>query len=198
MPRSHNPALEQAKSGLDSVGCDVAFDVNSARMVDSLVFAEDASLRQRRRIRTEVVRHNHVHVFAHVFIDVLRQRSRLHIGSMEEPEFSAALLDPDNHFLALERPAPAPLAVLFSAHVGFVNLKRTSQPFRLSRLHRSPNTVAEIPCCLVAPADHAAHLVRADALAGLAHQVGGSKPRWKGKFSILQHCPGQNGELIAA
>ena len=46
------------------------------------------------RVRRELVRHNHVYVFAHVFLDVLRQCAGFNVLSFEEAQFAAALLNP--------------------------------------------------------------------------------------------------------
>ncbi len=117
---------------------------------------------------------------------------------MEEAEFAAALLDADDHLFALERPTPRALAVLFAAHIGFVDFERPTHRQWCSVLHRGPNAMAEVPGSFVAPADHAADLVSADALPGLAHKIGRSKPSWQRELRILKYGTGQNGELIAA
>ena len=66
MPRSNDSALEQAKCGLYGVGIDVAIDILAFAMVDGLMLAENPSLVQGLGVSLEVIRHNHINIFADV------------------------------------------------------------------------------------------------------------------------------------
>src|ERR1017187_1175454 len=202
MPRSNDAALEQAKRGLDAVRGNVSVNVDLRAMVDRLVSCwADSRFPHSARIGSPVIRHNHVHVTADVLADVLRQRPRLRILSMEEPEFPAALLDADNWNLFALTVRDAPCAVripLTTADPSFVHFNCAIQRLRVDFFHCGPDAMAQIPRGFVASADHALDLVRRDAFAGLAHEVGGSEPSRQGELSILEDGSGQNGELIAA
>src|ERR1039458_7898142 len=202
MPRSNNAPLEQAKRGFDAVRGHVTVNVDLRAMVDRLVLLyRVTSLRQGCGIGFPFVGHNHVYVFADILFDVLCQRSRLHILSLEEAEFPAALLDADNWNLFALTVRDAPCAVripLTTADPSFIHFNRAIQRLWIDFFHRGPDAMAEVPRGFVASADHALDLVRRDAFAGLTHEVGGSEPSRQGEFSILKDGSGQNGELIAA
>src|ERR1035438_2134665 len=199
MPRSHNSALEQRERRLDAVGSNVAVNVDLSAMVDGLVLhLADSRFPHSAGVGSPVIRHNHVHVTADVLADVLRQRPRLRILSMEEPEFPAALLDADNWnlFALTVRDAPCAVRVpLTTADPSFIHFNRAIQRLWIDFFHRGPDAMAEVPRGFVASADHALDLVRRDAFAGLTHEVGGSEPSRQGEFSILKDGSGQNGEL---
>jgi hypothetical protein len=79
MPRADDAALQERERGFDTVGRNVAVNVYAVTEADRLVsFTSDPRKSHRAFVCTEIVRHNHVNVSAHVFFDVFRQRSRLH------------------------------------------------------------------------------------------------------------------------
>src|SRR5207249_2957848 len=67
-------------------------------------------------------------------------------------------------------------ALLFAAYPCLVGFNNTRKQRRLSVLHRCPDTVAQIPRCLIGNANCPLHLVGADALARLNHEQNSSEP----------------------
>ena len=131
MPRSHNAALKQRKCGFNPVRVDVTVHIFAVAVTNSFVFCKHASVMQRLRVSLKFVRHNYINVSRDVFLDVLRQGSRLHILGMKEPEFSPALLDTDNHLLFALRMADF---VLMAALHSVSTVEGLDQPW--SRLAR--------------------------------------------------------------
>ena len=177
MPRTDNAALEQRKSGLDAIGCDVSVNIDAFPILDGLMFRSmNPSLDHCAWIRGEFVGHDNVHVGTSIFLDVLRQRARLHIFGMEESQFAAALFDADDNFLLLHRATTSTLDMRLAANIGFIDLYDAIQRLRIDFLHRGTDAMAQIPCRLVADSESPADLIGAHALLGLAKQVHAQEP----------------------
>jgi len=198
MPRSDDPSFEQRKRRLDSVCRNVTLNVNTLAVVDGLVWdAKDSGSNDRFRIHARFVGHNHFYIAADVFLDVLRQCSRFHILSLEEPEIATPLLDAEYGNLGLF-PGVDALPRLFAANVGLVHLYNAIQRPRINFLHRRTDTVTEIPCRLVGNAQHPFKLVGAHSLAGLAEQVDAEEPLPEWQVGIIEDRSGSDGKLVAA
>ena len=195
VPRSHDAALEQRECRLDGVGVNVALDIYTAAMIDSLVLLSlDSSFDHGFGITDEIVSDHNFHVSADVFLDELRQRTGLRILSVEEPQGSAALSDSDYDFLCVSTATVN--AARMSANVGLVHLDGSAKQRSLSFLHSSPDAMTQVPCRLVAPADNPLDLVGAHTLAGFAEQVGRDKPFRQRKVRILKHGTRDHGKLM--
>jgi len=203
MPRSNDAPLEQAESGLDAVRGHVAINVDIRAMVDSLVLLyADPSLRQSSGVGSPLVRHNHFYVFADILFDVLGQRSRLHVLSLEESKFAATLFDADNgNLIALavgDTPRTATMTLLATADKGFVHFERSIHHRLFRRRHRRTDAMAEIPCCLVADSESSLDLVGTHPLAGLAEQVDRREPLDERQVGVVKDRVGRNGKLVVA
>src|ERR1700724_547550 len=75
MPRSHNPALQEAESGFNRIGMNVSHNVDTAAVLNCLMIFVSGFL-NRYRIRRGIVSHNHVNIFADIFADESGERSR--------------------------------------------------------------------------------------------------------------------------
>src|SRR5437879_2044581 len=100
MPRPHDAALEKRERGLNRVGVDVAHDVCTLAMLDSLeVFLP--SLFHGDGVRRKIVTDNDFHILADILADVLSEGSRLGVFRMEEPQIAVALTDGDYNFFVV-------------------------------------------------------------------------------------------------
>jgi hypothetical protein len=199
MPRSHNPALEQAESGLNGVRVNVTVNVDAIPMLDCLVLVRwHACTFQGERVGYEFVGHDYVNILAYALFDVCGQRSGLYVLSMEEAEIAAALPESDYWFLSFLASANAP-SDLLAANVGFIYFDRACQFLKgLVLSHRVPDAVTEIPSRPVVDSQHPFKLVRRHALAGLAEQVSSKKPLSQRQVRIMEDRASRYGELIAA
>src|SRR5579864_1354790 len=85
VPCSHDAALEQRESRLDSVCVNVAVNIDLAGMLNRFVFCSSlSSAFHRIGVRSKVIRHQDFNICAHVLLNVLRQSAGLYIFSVEE------------------------------------------------------------------------------------------------------------------
>jgi len=133
---------------------------------------------------------------AKILLDVLRQRTRLHIFGMKEPKFAAALPNADHDFLVA---VPIGPSASTTANKGFVHFDFATQGNALNLRHCRPDAMAEIPCGLVRlDSERAFNLTRAHAFFGFAEQQCGKKPRHKRKVCIVEDRIDCNAELVFA
>src|ERR1039458_9614486 len=206
MPRSNNAPLEQAKRGFDAVRGHVTVNVDLRAMVDRLVLLyRVTSLRQGCGIGFPFVGHNHVYVFADILFDVLCQRSRLHILSLEEAEFPAALLDADNWNLFALTVRDAPCAVripLTTTDPSFVHFERPIHHVLFCRRHRRSDPVTQIPCRLIGASVFAPErpfeLHGAHTFLSLADQQYGEKPDRHRQVRIVKDRAACHRKLVLA
>jgi hypothetical protein len=84
MPRSHDAALQQRERRLNGVGVNVTDNLDMAAVFDGLVPCSwDPAALHCEGIGRKVIRHNHVHILTDVLSDILGNRSRLHVFSVE-------------------------------------------------------------------------------------------------------------------
>src|ERR1039458_6088939 len=186
VPCPHDTSLKKRESRFNPVRGHVSVHVDALRVVDGLVFDSPLfSLSNRHRVGGEFLRHNHVHIIADVFPDVLCQRSRCRILGMEEPQFPITLLDSDYDLFGFLASVDA-LPSLLAAHVSLIDLHNAIQRFRIDLLHRGAYPVTEIPRRLVRHAQSPLDLISAHALAGLAEQVDAEKPLPERKMGIVK------------
>src|ERR1035437_5259901 len=202
MPCADNSAFEQRETGLNAVRVDVANRVDAVLVLNSLVLTENASLCDCARVSAEFIRHNHVNIVGNIFSDVLRQRARLHIFGMEEPQRTATLPDADNNFLlALWMPYFMLVTALLPAYERFVNFNSASQfgaIFHPAR-HSSADAVTKIPCSLIALlAEHPVNLTSRNALLGFGQQVSNEEPLSQWQMGVMKHGSHGHRELVVA
>jgi len=198
MPRPNDAALQERKRGLDAVRRNVAVNINAVVMVDCEVAGvRHPSLNDCGRIRREFIRHNDVNVFRDVFLNVLRQRARLHILSLEEPQIAVALLDADNDgfVVVLRLPMTAPC---LSANQRLIHLYDAVQRLRIEFLHSCTNAMAEIPRRFVGDTQNALQLIGAHSLLRFAEQVDAQEPLPQWQVGVIENRSSSDRELIAA
>jgi hypothetical protein len=94
--------------------------------------------------------------------------------------------------------APAACSTLSAAHIGFVHFDSTRK-FGLASLdHCGPDSVAEIPCGLIAHAQHPLDLIRGHSLAGFAQQVSSDEPFFQREMGVIEDGSDQYRVLIIA
>lgn len=197
MPRTHHAALEQAKSGLDGVGVNVAHNIRLLTVIDDLV-PRDSRLLHSDRMRSEIVGHNHVNIFADVLADKLGERTGFGISGMEHPKIAVALTDADNDFFVLVF-ADVTFAAIPSANIGFVKFYGAAKfRFRGGR-HSSANPVAQVPRCFVTTdSESPLDLASRHSLFRFAHQHDRSEPSHKWKMGIIENTASGHAELEVA
>src|ERR1035441_3580163 len=99
MPCTDDATLQQRETRLNAIRVDVAYCIDAILVLDRFVLAEDTSIVQCLRIALKLVGHDHVNIVRDIFFDVFRQRARLHILGMKEPQWPATLTDANYNFL---------------------------------------------------------------------------------------------------
>lgn len=197
MPRANDAALQKRERGFNCVGVDVALRVDAEFVPDGLVPSVFADMLCRALVSAPIIGVQDVHVFADILADVFGERARLGIVTVEKPEIAVALTDADDHFLVIVL-CDVALAAHLAADIGCVHFDFAIQHRLIGLRHRVPDSVAEIPCRLVADSDGALYLAGAHTLLCFAEQIGCCKPLLKRKMSVIENRAGQGGELIAA
>jgi hypothetical protein len=194
MPRSHYAALEQAKRAFDGVCVNIAHNISLFTVIDYFV-PRDSCLPHGDRMRSEIVRHNYVNIFADVLADELGERTGLSISGMEHSEIAIAFADTHNDFFIFVF-ADVTFAAIPAADVGFVQFHGAAKfRFRGGR-HSSADAVAEIPSGFVtADSQSALDLASGHSLFRFAHEHGRSEPSNERKMGVVKNAASGYAEL---
>src|ERR1035438_8334549 len=200
MPRSNDAALEQREGGFHGIRVHVANGVDAVLVTDSLVLREHPGFSKSLWVSRKFVRHDYINVLRDILADVLRQRSGLHILSMEEPEITTTLPDADdNLFLALRMTdLVLVVAALSCADEGFIHFDYAAGRLGICGLHCVPNPMAEIPCGAIVNPQHSLELIGGHPLARLANQERSEEPFNQRQMRVVKHRVSGHGELVAA
>jgi len=199
MPRSHDAPLQKREGRFDCVGMDFAVHIDFGFVFDGLVAGGEAGCLHCRGIGVEFIGHDHVNIFAHIVLDVLRQRPTFRIVGMKEAGFAAALPESNHDLLfALGMPWLVLMAALDSADIGFIHLDRSIKHRLFRRRHCRANPMAEIPRRLVADPERPLNLIGAHPLARLAEQVNGGEPLDEWQMGVMEDAVRRDRELIIA
>jgi len=196
VPRSHDAALEKREGGFNRIGVNVSHDIH-ARTVINLFVIRSFGFPHGRFVRGCIISENNFHVLADILADVLRERSTFGVSGVEEAEIAIALADA-YHYLFVVHASDTAFAFVPSADVSNVHLDLAIQHRFFGLRHSVADAMAEIPCRLVAHSDGALNLAGGHALLGLAEQIRRCKPLFEREMGVVENCPGQHGELIAA
>lgn len=196
MPCSNNASLQQGKRGFDCVRVDVAEDIRAFAVVDGLVSIFHIVHLRGLAVDVKVIGHEQVNIFTNIFLNVLRQSTRLHILSMEEAKIATALSNTYDDFLftATTTLATAPS----TAHIGLVHLHDSPERLGVDGLHGISNAMAQIPCRAIVDAQHPLKLICGHTLARLADQERREEPLNQRQMCVMKHRVSRNGELVAA
>ncbi len=198
MPCADDTALQERERILDSVGVNVAIDVNFALVLDRFMTGGEVQFFHRGGVGIKFIGNDDVHVGAHVLPNVLCQSAALGIFCMEKSCIAAALTNADNDLLGAKRMTGLVLmALMLPADVGFVHFDGAIQHGALYFFHRGTNAVTEIPCRFVAHAESAFDLIRAHALSCFDQEQHGHKPRFQRKVRIVEDGLRQYAKLVA-
>jgi len=203
VPAANDSALEQRERRFDGVRVGIAVNVDLRLVFDGLVFGGDARLCECGGIRTELVSHDYINILRDVFLNVLCQRARLHIVSMEETKRSLALPNADYDFLFALRVSDFVLmTALLSTDESFVNLYSTVEHGSVYFDHSATYAMAEIPCGLVRafvlPPDRPLELHGAHALLGFTEQKCGKEPYRQRQVRVVEDRAASYSELVFA
>src|SRR5260370_5890467 len=190
MPRTHDAALQERECGFDRISMNVSVHVPPVTVTDSFVLrAFYASTNHGLWVGWVFICDHYIKVGANVFLNVLSERARLRIFSMEEPQFAASLPQPNHDFFVVVGSVPALSPVLFSAYIGFVHFYRAMQCWLGRLLHRMTNAVAEIPSRAIVDSKHSLELIRAHSLARLAEDECSKEPFGQRQVGIVEDRP---------
>lgn len=194
MPRSNDAALQKGESGFNGIGVNISHDIDVSAVVDRLV--GNASNFRGIGIRSEVIGDNYIHIGLDILSDVLRESSCFHVISVKQSQIAIALANSDHDFFVIVL-SRMTLADSSTANVRFIHLNGASQ-FPLSRFfHRGPDSMAEIPCSLVAAdSKRSLNLTRGDALLGFAEKQGRHQPLFKRQMRVIEDRARRHGKLI--
>ncbi len=197
MPRTDDAALEQTECALYAVSRNIAVNVDSGAVVYRFVlFFRVSSKFNCPGVRSQIVRHNHMHIITDVFLNIFDERSALSIFGPEKTEFAIPLLD-SNDALFMVPVTLVLLAVSLTADICFIHLHNAIQRLGADLLHRGPHSVAEIPRRLVGDTKSPLELIGAHPLLGFAQQVDAQKPLPQGEVGVVEDRSSSHGELIA-
>src|ERR1700676_55621 len=171
MPSAHDSTFEKAEGRFDCVGMNVSMSIR-AGVVNGFMAHCFAHFVQRPRINSRFISHNDFHIFADMFADNLADGRGFGILSSDQPQIPIPLANPDNNSLL----ALWPPAAFLAAYIGFINFNRAVQRFGRYFQHGRPDTMAEVPCRLVANSERALNLAGAHTLFGFAEQIGCEEP----------------------
>jgi len=198
MPSTSDSALQETERGFYGIGMSIAVNVDSVLMADGLVgAASESSFHHGLRIGAPFIGHNHVNVLADVLADIFCKGSRLCIAGMKETQIAATLTDTNKDLFVVLKAATCSDSL--AADIGFVYFHFTVEHISLAFDHGRPDSMAEIPCCLVAADSNGAlDLASRHAFLGFAEQERSSKPFRKGQMRIIENRASGHGELIIA
>ena len=196
VPRSHDTALEQGERGFDSVGVNIAFDVDVQLVTNRLVASLFAELLCCAPIASPIIRVQNLDIFAQVLADVLFESSALRILGMKEPEIAAALTNSDYDFLVRSGVTFGPQ--FLAANKGFVHLHFSVEHWPINFNHSRSDAVAEVPRRLVAHSERALDLTGRHSFLGLTEQQSRHKPLAQGQVRIVENRSGSYAELVVA
>src|SRR2546427_3346317 len=153
MPRSDNPALQEREGVLDRICMHFALNINLGFVLDSLMLSLCYScFGDCIGVNRMLIGNQNVHVLTDVFSNVLRNRTLLNIGCMEETKIAITLPDADDDLLCVVSESRFALAsVQLAADIGFIHFNRTVQHGLIYFLHSSTDAMAKIPRGFVAP-----------------------------------------------
>jgi len=197
VPRPHNAALEERKSGFYSVGVNVSHDVYTGTMVNLFVVST-IRFPHRCLVRNMVICENDLHVLGNILADVTCERSAFSVLSVEEAEIAVALADAYNDFLIVVLSDVA-LTAHLAADVSNVHFNFPIQHRLIGLRHCVPNAMAEIPSRFVsADTERALNLTGGHSLLRFAEEIGSGKPSLKGQMRVIEHGSSCDRELVAA
>lgn len=200
MPCANDPAFQERECRFYGVCVDISVNIDLRLMLDRLVLRSKSGVPERRGIGVEFVCNDYLNVFTHVFADVLRQGSCLHVLGMKESEIAATLPDANHDLLIGISVSCFAVRVLFAAEVSFIHFDSAVHHGPFNFLHGCPDAMAEIPCGLVRAfvisPDRALELKGAHPFFSLAEQQRRKKPLLQGQMGIVEDRASGDSELI--
>lgn len=195
VPATAQTALEQRERGFDAIGVGISADVFLRAVFYNLVFTCEPHATCNPAIDWQFIGEEHVYVRSNISSKEFFERSCGHLLGVKQSEFSVPLTDAEDRTLfgttsALFCPMP------FAADICFVHLNFAVEHGLFSFGHRSADSVAEIPSCLVAHSERALNLAGRHSLFRFAEQECGGKPLFQWEVRIIEHRASGHAELV--
>ncbi len=197
MPSAHDAALEKRESGFDCVGVDIPVHIAPLAVVDGLVIL-DTRFPHGDGVSRGIIGEHDFHILADILSDEFRQRTRLCIFGVEEPEIAVALANAHNYVLVVPTSGLSLIAV-FPANVSHIHFNLSVQHRFVGLGHCMTDAVTQIPRCFVsADPEGALNLASGHALLRFTEQERCGEPFHKGQVGIIEHGSGCNRKLVVA
>lgn len=197
MPGADHAALKQRECRFNRIGVNVAFHINLELVANRLMSAILANVASGAAIGIEVICKENIHILADVLLDEFAECPGLHILSVEESQFAAALTDADNDFLIVPT-VVFPLIAIHAAHKCFVHLYLAREHWTVSLHHGVPNAMAEVPRGFIAHSNGSLNLTGRNTFLRLTEQKSRKKPCFEREMRIVENRARRDRELIVA
>ena len=197
VPASDNSTLQQGECGFNGIGMNVTANIHVVFVLDGFVLSSlDTRFNHCGDVARIFVGHDDINIRADVFLDVLRKRSRLNVGSVKKPEFYAALTNSDYYLFVVVGPVPSTTLSFTSADPRFINFDSTVQHGLIHLFHGSTNAMAQVPRGFVAHADGSLELIRRHALTSFHDQQDSEKPSFEGELRVSEDRACSDAEKV--
>src|SRR5437899_2490387 len=198
VPRSDNPALQEREGVLDCIGMNFALNINLGFVLDSLMLSLRYScFGDCVGVNRMLIGNQNVHVLTDIFANVLRNRTLLNIGCVEETKIAITLPDADDDLLCVVSESRFALAaVQFAADIGFIHFDSTVEHGLICFFHCCTDAMAKIPSSLIAHANGTLDLVSGDSLACFAEQQRDHEPFCERQMGVMEDGASRDGELV--
>ena len=195
MPRSENAALQEGECRFDGVRVNIAFDVNLEPVSNGFVTPFFPQSLRRAAIGVEVIGEKNVHILTDIFVDELLQRAALYILRMEEAKIAAALTDADDDLFVGQ---PVFFSDGFSADISLIHFDFAAEHRPIGLHHSCADSMAEIPCRLVANSERALNLASGDSFFRFAEEQRSREPFKEFEMRVIEDGARRHRELIVA
>lgn len=197
VPRSTKPALEKRESGFDGVGVSVPAHIFLGTVLDNFVLRLESHPFCNSAIDAEFIGAKHIHILPNILAEEFFERAARHVLGMKQTEFAIALTDADNWTLLGSSPAPSS-ANSASADIGFIHFDLATEHWLIHFGHCCADSVAEIPCRLVADSERALNLTGGHSFLRFTEQQRCYEPFCERQVGVIENRSSRYGELVVA
>src|ERR1700722_542864 len=195
MPRSHDAALQEGECGFNGIGVDVALCIDAELVTNRFVASILSEMTRRAAVGIKIVGVKHFNIFTDILADVFFKCSVLYIFGMEEAEIAAALTDSNYDFFVVVSRLLS-LSTVYTADKCFVHFDFPAQHRLVNFNHCGADSVAEIPCGLVADSKRALNLTGRHSFLRFTEKQRSHKPLAQGQVRIVEDRTSRNRELV--
>jgi hypothetical protein len=195
VPATTQTAFEQRECGFDAIRVGIASHVIPDSMLDHFVLKSHALCDA--GIQIEFVGEQNFDILSKIIAHELFNRLRRDVLGVEQAEFAIALADADNRAL-LGSTSTSGQSLPATANVSFINFDFSVEHWFVRRGHCCPDSVAEIPCCLVADSEGALYLAGGHTLFRLTEKQRCHEPLREWEMAIVENRASRHRKLIVA